>query len=70
LGRLSLRCGCGDFRALFLPTLYVIAIVIGTAMLSRYFLQDELSTGFYFSQFLVYLLVVVPGRLSSAKSLG
>ena len=56
-------------RALFLPTLYVIAIVIGTALLSRFFLHEELSTGFYFSQLLVYLLVVVPGRLSRAKGI-
>jgi hypothetical protein len=53
--------------ALFLPTLYAIAIVFGVAMLSRYFLEEELSRSFYFSQALIYFLVVVPTRLKSAR---
>lgn len=53
--------------ALFLPTLYVVVIVFGAAMLSRYFLDEELSRSFYFSQVLVYFFVVVPARLKSSR---
>ncbi len=52
---------------LFLPTLYVLAIVFGVAMLSRHFLEEEISRSFYFSQALIYFLVVVPARLKSAR---